>query len=318
MKVVVAYDLGEEFVKDLRATFPTVDFRPAYTTEEQLRVVADAEVQFGELTREVYLAAKRLRWFHFIGIGFDHIVGNIPELVENEVVITNARGTHVIALADHVFAMILALAHNLPELLEDQRAHRWDTLKYYGRVRELAGTTIGLLAMGDIGKAVAQRAQGFGMDVYGVDIRKMDPPPGVKEVWELDRLDDLIALSDWLVVTAPLTPQTHGLINRSRLERLKKGAAVIAVSRGGIVDEDALLDGLRSGHLGGAAFDIFAQEPLPPDNPLWDAPNMLISPHCSPDSLQMWVRRKQIFKENLRSFLAGEPLQNVCNKRAGY
>ena len=318
MKVVVAYDLGEEFVKDLQATFPTVDFRPAYTTQEQLRVVADAEVQFGELTREVYLAAKRLRWFHFIGIGFDHIVGNIPELVENEVVITNARGTHVIALADHVFAMILALAHNVPELLEDQRAHRWDKMKYYGRVRELAGTTIGLLAMGDIGRAVAQRAQGFGMDVYAVDILKMDPPPGVKEVWELDRLDDLIALSDWLVVTAPLTPPTRGLINRSRLERLKKGAAVIAVSRGGIVDEDALLDGLRSGHLGGAAFDIFAQEPLPPDNPLWDAPNMLISPHCSPDSLQMWVRRKQIFKENLRRFLAGEPMLNVCNKRAGY
>ena len=156
------------------------------------------------------------------------------------------------------------------------------------------------------------------MDVYGVDILKMDPPPGVKEVWELDRLDDLIALSDWLVVTAPLTPQTRGIINRSRLERIKKGAAVIAVSRGGIVDEDALLDGLRSGHLGGAAFDIFAQEPLPPDNPLWDAPNMLISPHCSPDSLQMWVRRKQIFKENLRRFLAGEPMVNVCNKRAGY
>ena len=318
MKVVVAYDLGEEFVKDLQATFPTVEFLPAYTTQEQLRVVADAEVQFGELTREVYLAAKRLRWFHFIGIGFDHIVGNIPELVENEVVITNARGTHVIALADHVFAMILALAHNVPELLEDQRAHRWDKMKYYGRVRELAGTTIGLLAMGDIGRAVAQRAQGFGMDVYGVDILKMDPPPGVKEVWELDRLDDLIALSDWLVVTAPLTPQTRGIINRSRLERIKKGAAVIAVSRGGIVDEDALLDGLRSGHLGGAAFDIFAQEPLPPDNPLWDAPNMLISPHCSPDSLQMWVRRKQIFKENLRRFLAGEPMVNVCNKRAGY
>ena len=318
MKVVVAYDLGEEFVKELQATFPTVDFRPAYTTEEQLRVVADAEVQFGTLTREVYLAAKRLRWFHFIGIGFDHIVGNIPELVENEVVITNARGTHVIALADHVFAMILALAHNVPELLEDQRAHRWETLKYFGRMKELAGTTIGLLAMGDIGKAVAQRAQGFGMDVYAVDIRKMDPPPGVKEVWELDRLDDLIALSDWLVVTAPLTPQTRGMINRSRLERLKKGAAVIAVSRGGIVDEDALLDGLRSGHLGGAAFDIFAQEPLPPDNPLWDAPNMLISPHCSPDSLQMWVRRKQIFKENLRRFLADEPMVNVCNKRAGY
>ena len=318
MKVVLAYDLGGEFVTDLRATFPVVDFRRGYTVEEQLREVPDAEVQFGTITRDVYLAANKLRWFHFLGIGFDHIVRNIPEIVENEVVITNARQTHVIPMADHTFAMMLALAHNVPELIEDQRAHRWDTPKYFSRMKELAGTTMGIVAMGDIGKAVAQRAQGFDMDVYGVDIREMSPPPGVREVWGVDRIDDLVAISDWLVVTAPLTPQSRGMINRRRLERLKKGAVVIVVSRGSIVDEEALVDALRSGHVGGAALDATAQEPLAPDSPLWDAPNVLLSPHVSAESPQAWERRKEVFKENLRRYLASEPFLNLCDKRAGF
>ena len=318
MKVVLAYDLGEEFAKELQATFPTVDFRPAYTEEEQLREISDAEVQFGVITRDLFLAAKRLRWFQYIGIGFDRIVGSVPEIVESDVVMTNCRKTHVISMADHAFAMMLAFAHNIPQLIEDQRAHRWDTLKYLRRMRELAGTTMGIVAMGDIGKAVAQRARGFDMDVYAVDIQKMPPPPGVSEVWALDRLDDLMALSDWLVVTAPLTPQTRGIINRKRLERLKKGAVVIVVSRGQIVDEEPLIDALRFGHVAGAGLDVVAHEPLPADSPLWEAPNLLLSPHVSADSSQTWERRKQIFKDNLRRYLAGEQLLYVCDKRAGF
>ena len=318
MKVVLDRDLGEQFVSDLREMFPAVDFRPAYTIEEQVREAPDAEVHFGDLKRDVYLAAKKMRWFQFIGIGFDHILTNIPELVEDEIVITNARETHVIPMAEHVFAMILAFAHKVPQFIEDQRAHRWDGLKYYCQMQELAGTTMGIVAMGDIGKAVAQRAQGFGMEVYGVDIREMSPPSGVREVWGLDRIDDLMAVSDWLVVTAPRTSDTRGMIDRGRLERLKKGAVVVVVSRGSIVDEEALVDGLRSGHIAGAAVDATAQEPPAPDSPLWDAPNLLLSPHVSADSPQLWERRKDIFKENLRRYLAGEPFLNVCDKRAGF
>ena len=318
MKVLLDCDLGGGFFGELQAMFPSVDFRRAYTIEEQLQEVGDAEVQIGEITRDVYLAARKLRWFQFIGIGFDHIVRNIPEIIEDDVVITNARQAHAIPMADHTFAMMLALAHNLPDLIEDQRAHRWDTLKYAGRMKELAGTTMGIVAMGDIGKAIAQRAQGFGMDVYGVDIQAMSPPPGVREVWGVDRIDDLAAICDWLIVTAPLTPQTRGMIDRRRLERLKKGAVIIVVSRGSIVEEDALVDALRCGHVAGAALDAVAQEPLAPDSPLWDAPNILLSPHVSAESPQLWKRRKEIFKENLRRYLAGEPLLYVCDKRAGF
>ena len=318
MKVVIAHRIGPDFVEDLRKNFPQVEFRTAYTPEEQLREAPDAEVQFGLITGEALEAARKLRWFHFVGIGFDHVLSTAPGLVESDVVMTNSRETHVIAMSDHAMAMVLAFAHRVPDLLEDQRARRWDTKKYFGAMTELAGTTLGILAMGDIGKAVAKRAAGFEMEVYGVDVVRMEPPPGVREVWGVDRLDDMLALSDWFVVTAPLVESTRGLIDAGRLARLKRGAHLVLVSRGGIVDEDALAEGIRSGHLGGAALDATDPEPPVPESPLWDLPNVIISPHVSADSPQMWQRRREIFKENLRRYLAGEPLLFVCDKARGF
>jgi phosphoglycerate dehydrogenase-like enzyme len=318
MKVVIAHRIGPDFVEDLRQNFPQVEFRTAYTPEEQLREAPDAEVQFGLITGEALEAARKLRWFHFVGIGFDHVLSTAPGLVESDVVMTNSRETHVIAMSDHAMAMVLAFAHRVPDLLEDQRARRWDTKKYFGAMTELAGTTLGILAMGDIGKAVAKRAAGFEMEVYGVDVVRMEPPPGVREVWGLDRLDDMLALSDWFVVTAPLVESTRGLIDAGRLDRLKRGARLIVVSRGGIVDEDALAEAIRSGHLGGAALDATDPEPPVPESPLWDLPNVIISPHVSADSPQMWERRREIFKENLKRYLAGEPLRFVCDKARGF
>ena len=318
MKVILAVDLGDAFVEDLRNTFPEVDFRPAYSVEEQLREAPDAEVQFGLMSGEVFRAAKKLRWFHFVGIGFDVILKGAPELVESQVVMTNARETHVIAMADHALAMVLAFAHRVPDLVEDRRAHLWEMKKYQGAMRELAGTTMGILAMGDIGQAVAQRARGFDMEVYGIDVRRMDPPAGVKEVWGPERLEEALAISDWFVVTAPLIDSTRGLLDRQRLARLKQGAYVIVVSRGGIVLEDALAEALSSGHVAGAALDAVDPEPLAADSPLWDLPNVILSPHVSADSPEMWERRRQIFKENLRRYLAGETLLNICDKEKGF
>ena len=318
MKVTLAHDMGDHFVADLRQTFPDLDFRVAYSPEEQLRQAPDAEIQFGIIDRPTFLAAARLRWFHFVGIGFDPCLRAIPELVDSPVVMTNARGTHVIAMADHVFAMVLAFSHRLPQLLDDQRAHRWDTDKYVGTMGELAGSTMGVLAMGDIGRAVARRAQGFDMEVYAVDIKPMEPPPGVRQVWNTERLDELLEISDWLVVTAPLTAQTHNMIDRQRLKRLRPGSHIIVVSRGHIVDEDALIDALSSGHLAGASLDATDREPLPADSPLWDMSNVILSPHVSAESAQMLERRREIFKENLRRYLAGESLLYVCDKEAGY
>ena len=318
MKIVLAFDLGEEFVRDLRATFPDVDFRPAYNLEDEVKGVVDAEVQFGLISQGAFQEANCLRWFHYIGMGFDNILKEVPEIVESDILFTNTLGTHVIPMADHTFAMILAFAHHIPELIADQKAHRWDTQNYMDVMIELAGTTMGVVALGDVGKAIAQRARGFDMDVYAVDIHPMSPPPGVREVWGMERLDELLSLSDWLVVTAPYTAESRNMIDRRCIERIKPGAHIIVISRGGIVDEEALVDALRSGYIAGAGLDVLAQEPPPSDSPLWDVPNVLLSPHVSAHSPQLWVRRGQIFKDNLRRYLAGEPLLNVCDLKAGF
>ena len=164
MKVVLTYDMGESFVEELQTTFPELDFYPAYGEAEQVQEVADAEVVFGLMRRPVFLAAKKLKWFHFVGIGFDPIVRDIPEFRTGDVAMTNARETHVVPMADHVFAAILSYAHRIPELLEDQRNHQWNTKRYERRIIELAGTKMGVLAMGDIGRAVATRAAAFGIE----------------------------------------------------------------------------------------------------------------------------------------------------------
>ena len=318
MKVVLDSEADREFVAELRNSFPSVDFCPAPTQADQIREIPDAEVLFGAITPAVFEAAEKLRWCHFVGAGFDPLVRGNPAFVASDVVLTNAPATHAIAMADHVMAMILMLAHRMVDMLDDQRAHRWDVDKYRAQITELDGATMGILALGAIGRAVAVRARAFGMRVCGVDVKPMEPPPGVTEAWTLDDLERLLEISDWFVVTAPLTDGTDGLLNRERIGRLKQGSRLIVISRGGIVDEAAVAEGLRSGSIAGAGFDATRPEPPADDSPLWDLPNVLISPHVSGDSPQTWERRYRIFKDNLARYLKGDPLLNICDKRAGF
>ena len=318
MKVVLDSEADREFVAELRNSFPSVNFCQAPTQADQVREIPDAEVLFGAITPAVFEAAGKLRWCHFVGAGFDKLVRGNPAFVASDVVLTNAPGTHAMAMADHVMGMILMFAHRLVDMLDDQRAHRWDVDKYRAQITELEGTTMGLLAVGSIGRAVAVRAQAFGIRVYGVDLKPMKPPEGVTEVWTLEGLERLLRISDWFVVTAPLTDGTEGLLNRERIGQLKQGSHLIVISRGGIVDETAVVEGLRSGSIAGAGFDAVETEPLPDDSPLWDMPNVLISPHVSGDSPQTWERRYRIFKDNLARYLKGDPLLHICDKRAGF
>ena len=317
MKIVLSAKATDQFVSELRTTFPDVTFHRAATQEEEIELIRDADVFCGDPSREVFVAAQKLRWIQCPGTGVDKIV-SIPEIRDSDVILTNARGPHANPMADHAFGMILTFAHCLREQWEDQKAHHWDTGKYDERVLEISGSTLGVLALGGIGMAVARRGHGFGMEVYAVDTQSMPTPPEVKAVWGLNRLDELLQMSDWFVITAPFTPETEGLIDRRRLGLLKASAHVIAISRGGILDEEALIDGLRSGRIAGAGLDVMDVEPLPADSPLWDMDNVILSPHASALTAEMWEGRRQIFKENLRRFLAGEPFIYVCDKKAGF
>ena len=320
MKVVIAGRAehgGDAMVAELQAQFPEVAFHNAETAEEQKHAIADADVYYGWPSRDVFVAAERLRWIHCPGTGIDRIT-EVPELIESDVVLTNARGPHAPPMADHVIGMMVMLAHRMREMMEDQRAHRWEQGKYSGQQAELSGRTMGILGLGDIGKAVARRAHGFGMVVYAVDKVPAPSIPGVEDVWGLDRLDELLQMSDWFVVTAPLTTESRGMIDRRRIGLLKEGARIIVISRGHIVDEGALVDALRSGRLAGAGLDAVANEPLAEDSPLWDMENVVITPHASALTPDMYAKRREIFEENLRRFLANEPFLYVCDKRTGF
>ena len=321
MKVVVAAMATDQYLAELRSSFPDVEFVSADGEEAQRSEIVDADVFFGRPSRGVFLAAERLRWLQWVGTGIDEI-GAVPELADSDVVpVTNmGAGPHRRApMADHAMGMIgLISLTTAVRCGKTSDRHVWDTAKYNGRMVELGGSTMGILAVGDIGAAVARRAQAFDMEVYAVDINPGDALPGVREVWGLERLDDLLAMSDWFVVAVPLTPKSRGMLDRRRIGLLKAGARIVVISRGGVVDEAALLDGLRSGRIAGAALDVFDQEPLPEESPFWDLPNVVISPHVSALTPEMWEGRREIFKENLRRFLSNEPFLYVCDKREGF
>ncbi len=320
MKVLMTNaHLGDGFVEQLQSEFSEVEFITAMSMEEQLREASDADVICGwPDSAEVVEAAARLRWIHCPGTGIDKIMAELPALADSDVVLTNARGPHANPMGDHVLWMMLSLSHRGRQMAEDQQRRYWSTDKYSHSFVELSGSTMGILALGDIGKAVARRAYGFDMDVYAVDLNPVTPPPQVKEVWGLERLDELMGMCDWFVVAAPLTAESRGLIDRRRIGLLKPSSYLIVISRGGIVDEDALADALREGRLAGAGIDATAIEPLPQESPLWGLDNVVLSPHASALTPQMYEGRRQVFRENMRRFLNNEPFLYVCDKRAGF
>ena len=317
MKVVIASLFGDGFEDGLLREFPGLELAFAVSEDEQKREIKDADAFMGAPSREVFLAADRLRWLHCPGTGIDKLM-EIPEIVDSDVVLTNARGPHTAPMADHVMAFCLAFAHKTHKMLLDQQEQVWDTSTYHGEQVEMEGATMGILALGGIGQAVARRANGFGMEVYAVDMKPFPPPPGVRGVWGLDRLDDLLRISDWFVVTAPYTRDSRGMIGERELGLMKPTAHMIIISRGGIVDEDALYESLESGRIAGAGIDAFEVEPLAEDSRWWGLENAIISPHASALTTQMVSGRREIFKENLRRFLANEPFIYVCDKTAGF
>jgi phosphoglycerate dehydrogenase-like enzyme len=211
-------------------------------------------------------------------------------------------------------AMLLALAKHLPYVIDAQRDRRWAQNELTGNHLPLMlkGRTVGLIGVGTIGSEIAQRASAFGMEVIGVR-RRADRGTviGIDRMLASSELDVLLEAADVLVVAAPLTAETEGLLSASALRRMKRGAILINVGRARIIDHGALVEALRSGHLGGAALDVFPQEPLPSDHPLWSLPNVIITPHTSGFRAGHWDDVIDLFSENLKRFEAGEPVKYV-------
>ncbi len=318
MKIVIGGRPSEAALAEWRQEFPDVDFVAAPSPEEQVRAVPGADAFLGWISREAFLAAgPQLRWIHSLAAGIEPLAA-IPELVESDVIVTNTRGGHANAIAEHTFAMLLGLTRNLFEAYADQQRRVWDRPRISRGSREIGGSTMVILGMGNIGRAITRRALGFDMQVLGVDLYPGEVPAGVEAVWGLDRLDEALGRADVFVVATPLTAQTRGLVDAGRIRQLKPDSYLLVVSRGGIIDEAAVVEALKSGRLAGAGLDVQETEPMPPDDPLWEAPNLIITPHSSAASRQTGERVWAITRENVRRFINGQPLDNVCDKRAGF
>ena len=337
----------------LQAAFPDLDVLQLPSYDRLSAEIPDADVFVGwSLRPEQFRAAASLRWIHATAAGVGQLLH--PDVVASSVLLTNSRNVQGPVVAEHVIALIFALAKRLADALRHQARHEWaqnamwDT---FPRPREVAGATLGLVGFGSIGRETARRALALGMRVLAVREhpqfgaaagRDLAPPAfttgadldalnltqdnsalrqfgnSAIQVLGFDQLDTVLAQSDFLVLAAPLTPRTERLLDASRLARLRPTAYLINVSRGALIDEPALVAALRDRRLAGAALDVFATEPLPPDSPLLDLPTALVTPHIAALVDGLWERHYDLLVLNLRRFLAGLSLLNLVDKHKGY
>ena len=292
----------------LRAEAPDVVLSIG-TTADDLRgdaARADAVLlapRYGSLLTDLWRELGNARWIHTLAAGVEQLPFDL--LQRSSVVVTNSRGLYADALGEFAIAAMLWFAKDLRRMVRNQDARRWEPYT----VERLEGRTVGIIGYGGVGEAAGRRATALGMRVLPVRRRQEFGEPTV---------DDVIAQSDYLVMSTPLTPGTWRLLTRERIAAMKPTAVFINLGRGATVDEEALVDALRERRIRGAALDVFETEPLPPGHPLWQLDNVLVSPHTADHTADSHLRAMQFFIENLQRFRAGESLQNVVDKVERY
>jgi phosphoglycerate dehydrogenase-like enzyme len=312
------WTIPETHVERLRREFPAHTFLHATNADRSLELIANADAAFSaQITPRHLSAAPRLRWIHSPAAGVGGMM--YPEMVESPIVVTNARGVSADTIAEHVLAVTLAFFRRLPHAWRSQAAHEWaqEAISTEGN-RQIAGSRVLVIGLGAIGGAVARRMTLLGAHVTGFRRNRSRSPDDVAEVASIDRLHEFLPTADVIVVAAPQTRDTRQLIGASELRLMSRDAILINVSRGPLIDEAALIEALRQQSIGGAALDVFVDEPLTPESPFWSLPNVLVTPHTSGLRPDYWDRALDLFADNLRRFELGEPLLNVVDKVAGY
>lgn len=274
-------------------------------------LLGNAEIVAGNVPRHLFHLGKKLRWMHSWSAGLNGAL--YPDLVESDVTVTGSSGNAAHPIAEHCLLLMLMLQQQSAQVLQQQRDHLWRQITH----AELYGKTMGLIGLGDIGLEIARRARAFHMRVLGMR-RQPIPCPDVDEIYPRQCLHELLAASDFVVMAAPLTSETTKMLGEPEFRAMKSSAYFINVSRGGCVDEQALGRAVREGWIAGAGIDQPTQKPLPADSELWDLPNTLLTPAYGGHTFETYARGIDIFVDNLRRYVAGEPLRNVVDKRVGY
>jgi phosphoglycerate dehydrogenase-like enzyme len=308
--------LSEADVGRVRAAAP--DMR-VVATEDRAAIEAlldEVEIAAGWFPHDLIARASSLRWLQQWGAGVDWLMRQ-PEVAEQDFVLTNASGVHAIPISEQIIAYLLAFARQLPGAIRAQVRGTWQKTSRHD-IFELAGKTMLLIGVGAIGERTAAIASALGVRVLGIRRDPTRGAPGVATMYAPDRLLDLLPEADFVVLTAPLSRSTQGMIGERELRAMKQTAYLVNIGRGGTIEEQALIRALREGWIAGAGLDVFVEEPLPATSPLWAMENVIVTAHYAGLTPHYDERAMAIFLDNLRRYQAGEPLRNVVDKAAGY
>jgi phosphoglycerate dehydrogenase-like enzyme len=314
------WSIPDWFTSRLQTEFSNLSVVNLDSYDRLPQEVVDADILMTwSLRPEQVAPARKLRWIHSTAAAVHALL--IPEVVDSEIVVTNSSDIHGTVVAEHALALMFALAKRLPSAMRHQQNKRWAQEVLWSenpRPRELNGATLVVVGLGAIGREVARIASALGMHVIAVRENPQKGSATASEVKGFENLNDVLPLADFVVLAAPLTPETKGCFNAERFACLKPDSYFINVARGALVDEPALIDALRSNTIGGAALDVFSAEPLSPDSPLWTLENVLMTPHSAALTEKQWDRHYAFFSENLRRFKSGEALLGIVDKKKGY
>ena len=333
MKLVIHPSVDQSRLSRICATAVGMQVVNATDSDEAAREIADADAFFGKLTPHLLSRAAKLRWVQSPTASLEHYL--FPELVEHPSLLSNMRGLFSDVIADHVMGFVLCFARNLHTYLRQQQAGDWspvgdtayvtDFVSGPGTVtpmdrahQHLSDCTLGVVGVGHIGAEVLRRAGAFGMKLRGVDPIHRSVPGTLDDVWPVERLHDLLAESDYVVIAAPHTPETEKLFRRAVFQQMKRSGILINIGRGAIVDLNDLVAALEAGEIAGAALDVCEIEPLPSHHPLWTMPNVIITPHVAAASPHIAERHLETLLENVRRFLRDEPPMTLVDKRKWY
>lgn len=310
-------DVSRAWARRLTATLPELNVVVAEDEAEAESAIVEADGAFGSISPALLSKAHRLRWLQApaaappAGYYF-------PELIEHPVTVTNMREIYNDHIGANVMAYILAFARGLTHYMPLQLRREWKPLPLDTGVIHLPESTVLIVGAGGIGMEVARLAKAFGITVLATDARRTSPPPGVDELHGPDQLDRLLPRADFVVLTVPHTPETEGLMDRSRFRCMKPSAFFINIGRGKTTRLADLVASLQAGEVAGAALDVFEEEPLPPEHPLWTLPNVLITPHVAGYGPYLDERRFEIVLGNCRAMINGTSLRNVVDKRSWF
>ena len=317
--ILIALDpanIHPEQMERIRSAVPDGQLMINDNREKIEPLLGEFEIVAGHIPAQWIERMPKLRWYQQWGAGTDWLMHH-PDIAKKDFILTNASGVHAIPISEHILAFLLAFARSLPAAIRAQEKKQW-VRDIQPAPFELAGKIMLLVGVGAIGRRTAQVASALGMRVLGVRHDAKKTVPNIERMFGPEQLEEALPEADFVVLTIPLTEKTKGMFNARAFEKMKPSAYLINIGRGGTVNDADLIQALQAGQIAGAGLDVFAREPLPPDSPLWDMDNVILTSHYSGSTPHYDERAMEIFIDNLERYKQGQPMRNVVDKQRGY